>query len=101
VVIGRRADDVDQLLDSEDILVIQNGAFSVLGGAGNDWVYSGTLSGLGRGMPLQLTEDGPASALRFERRSPAHRSRTSMLRRPSSRRKRRKHRSPSRRSPLK
>jgi hypothetical protein len=60
LVVGRRADTATALLDSEDILIVQNGAFSVLGGAGNDAVDSGTLSGVSRGMPLQMTRDGGA-----------------------------------------
>jgi hypothetical protein len=32
----------------------------VFGSAGNDYVYSGTLAGLGRGQPLELTADGGA-----------------------------------------
>jgi hypothetical protein len=46
------------LLANEDVLVIQEGAFSFLGGAGNDAIYGGTLAGIGRGMPLQMTADG-------------------------------------------
>jgi hypothetical protein len=60
LVVARRADVAGDLLTGEDVLLIQDGAFSVFGGAGNDAVYSGTLSGLGRGMPLQITADGGA-----------------------------------------
>jgi hypothetical protein len=58
VVVGRRADSAEDLFLNEDVLVIQGGAFSLLGGAGNDAVYGGTLAGVGRGMPLQMTADG-------------------------------------------
>ena len=58
VALARRADTADDLLSNEDVLVIQNGAFSLLGGAGNDAIYGGTLAGIGRGMPLQMTADG-------------------------------------------
>jgi hypothetical protein len=60
VIIGRRADEATDLLSNEDILVIQGLTYSVLGGAGNDSVDSGTLTGIGRGMPLALTADGGA-----------------------------------------
>src|SRR5690606_32206103 len=56
--LARRADTEDDLLVNEDVLVIQDGAVSLLGGAGNDAVYSGSLAGIGRGMPLQMTSDG-------------------------------------------
>jgi len=60
IVVARRADTADDLLSKEDVLLIQDGAFSVFGSKGNDTVYSGTLSGPGRGMPLELTTDGGA-----------------------------------------
>ena len=60
VIVGRRADEASDLLSNEDVLVIQGLSYSVLGGAGNDSVDSGTLSGAGRGMPLALTVDGGA-----------------------------------------
>jgi hypothetical protein len=60
IVVARRADNVDALLSSEDVLLIQDGAFSSFGSRGNDTVYSGTLAGAGRGMPLQITADGGA-----------------------------------------
>jgi hypothetical protein len=58
LVVARGASDAKNLLNAEDVLLIQDGAFSVLDGGGNDYVYSGTLAGTGRGMPLQLTSDG-------------------------------------------
>lgn len=58
VVVARGAKEATDLLTGEDVLLIQDGAFSRFGGAGNDYVYSGTLAGTGRGMPLQLTRDG-------------------------------------------
>jgi hypothetical protein len=61
VIVGRRADTASDLLATEDILVIQGLSYSVLGGAGYDNLEGGgTLSGLGRGMPLALTADGGA-----------------------------------------
>lgn len=60
IVIGRRADQSSDLLTNEDVLVIQGRTYSVLGGAGNDAVDTGTLSGNSRGMPLQITLDGGA-----------------------------------------
>lgn len=57
LVVGRRADVSGDLLSSEDLLLIQDGAFSVFGGAGNETVDS---SGSGHGMPLQVTADGGA-----------------------------------------
>jgi hypothetical protein len=60
IVVARRADTADALLTSEDVVLIQDGAFSVFGSDDNDTVYSSTLSGPGRGMPLQLTVDGGA-----------------------------------------
>lgn len=57
VIVGRRADRASDLLASEDILILQGGAFSVLGGGGNDSVYAGVL-GRGGGMPIGLTADG-------------------------------------------
>jgi hypothetical protein len=58
VIVGRRADNAGQLVTGEDILMIQDGTFSMLGGSGNDAVYNSTLVGPGRGSPLQLTSDG-------------------------------------------
>lgn len=58
LVVGRRADAVSDLLAHEDILLIQGGAFSALGGSGNDAVYVGVNEG--SSMPLQLTLDGGA-----------------------------------------
>lgn len=60
LVVARGAAEVGDLLTNEDVLLISGGSFRALGGAGNDYVYSGTLPGLGRGMPLQLTNDGGA-----------------------------------------
>jgi hypothetical protein len=58
LIVGRRADEVTDLLSSEDILLIQGGTFTVLGGSGNDAVLAGALAG--RASPLQLTRDGGA-----------------------------------------
>jgi hypothetical protein len=55
LIVGRRSDDVSS---DEDILRIQGGTFSVLGGAGTDAVLSGVLQG--RAAPLQLTRHGGA-----------------------------------------
>jgi hypothetical protein len=60
LVVGRRADTAGDLLSNEDVLLIQGGSYSVLGGAGHDRVDTGTASGRGRGMPLALTADGGA-----------------------------------------
>jgi hypothetical protein len=60
VVVARGAKEATDLLTGEDVILIQDGAFSRFGGAGNDYVYSGTLAGTGRGMPLQITRDGGA-----------------------------------------
>ncbi|MDB4987840.1 MAG: hypothetical protein JWN04_3018, partial [Myxococcaceae bacterium] len=57
VIVGRRANESTDLLSNEDVLVIQGGAFNALGGAGNDGVDTGPLSGIGRGMPLLMTAD--------------------------------------------
>jgi hypothetical protein len=60
LVVARGASQASDLLASEDVLLIQDGAFSVFDAGGNDYVYSGTLAGSGRGMPLQVTGDGGA-----------------------------------------
>jgi hypothetical protein len=57
VVVGRRADQAGDLFATEDILILQGGAISVLGGQGNDTLYAGVL-GRGGGMPVALTQDG-------------------------------------------
>lgn len=58
IVVGRRADTVNDLLENEDVLIIQGGAFSTLGGPGNDAVHVGVSAG--QAMPLELTQDGGA-----------------------------------------
>lgn len=58
IVVARRADRAEDLLSNEDVVVIQDGAFHVLGGGGNDTIYGGTLARTGRGMPLEMTRDG-------------------------------------------
>ena len=60
LLVGRRADTAQDLLVNEDVLVIQGGSYSTLGGPGNDAIDSGNLSGNSRGMPLALTADGGA-----------------------------------------
>jgi hypothetical protein len=60
IVVARGARQANDLLSGEDVILIQDGAFSVFDGGGNDYVYSGTLAGTGRGMPLQVTRDGGA-----------------------------------------
>lgn len=60
IVVARGAKEATDLLTGEDVILIQDGAFSVFDGGGNDYVYSGTLAGTGRGMPLQVTRDGGA-----------------------------------------
>jgi hypothetical protein len=60
IVVARGAKEATELLTGEDVILIQDGAFSVFDGGGNDYVYSGTLAGTGRGMPLQVTRDGGA-----------------------------------------
>lgn len=56
VVFGRRADVASDLFDHEDILIIQGGAFSVLGGSGND-TLNAELGEIGNAA-LALTQDG-------------------------------------------
>lgn len=56
LIVGRRADRSTNLLGSEDILLIQGGTYTALGGAGNDAVLAGAIAG--RAMPIQLTKDG-------------------------------------------
>jgi hypothetical protein len=58
VIVGRRADRSSDLLKNEDILIIQGGAFSALGGRGNDSVYGGVLGGGSGSMPIGLSQDG-------------------------------------------
>jgi hypothetical protein len=60
LVVGRRADIAEDLLNNEDVLLIQGGTYDVLGGTGHDRIDTGTGSGFGRGMPLALTADGGA-----------------------------------------
>jgi hypothetical protein len=58
LVVGRRADTAADLLSNEDILLLDGGAYSALGGQDHDAIYSGPLAGPGRGMPLMITADG-------------------------------------------
>jgi hypothetical protein len=60
LVVGRRADTAADLLTNEDILIVQGGAYSALGGQDHDAIYSGPLAGPSRGMPLMITADGGA-----------------------------------------
>ena len=59
IVVGRRAERIGDLLEDEDVLIIQGGAFSALGGDGNDAVHLSVTAANGM-MPLQLTSDGGA-----------------------------------------
>jgi hypothetical protein len=58
VIVGRYAPDVSDLMSTEDILMIQGGAYAVLGGAGNDSVQGGLIGGGVGSMPLIVTADG-------------------------------------------
>lgn len=56
--LGRHAVTTEDLLQREDALLLRSGSYAALGGPGQDGVYSGTLAGIGRGMPLHMTADG-------------------------------------------
>lgn len=60
MVLARRADTAGDLLKTEDLLLIQGTTFTNFGAAGNDAIFEGTLSGIGRGRPLFMTQDGGA-----------------------------------------
>ena len=54
------ADDAPDLGVNEDVVLVQEGAFSVFGGPGNDAATNATVAAIGRGSPLQVTADGGA-----------------------------------------
>jgi hypothetical protein len=58
LIAGRRANQSSDLGGKEDVLMIQGGTFSSLGGSGNDAILSGALAG--NAAPLAATLDGGA-----------------------------------------
>jgi len=60
LVLSQRADDAPDLGVNEDVVLVQEGAFSVFGGPGNDAATNATVAAIGRGSPLQVTADGGA-----------------------------------------